>query len=382
MRIAGADRSALNDWATPGYPQREVDIVIETSVITELQQSQTALWNRKQKLSAPGTRSVSSGINPTGTKRLTIVVPLYNEQQVFEELCKRLDQTMTLLKEYSPQILFVSDGSTDNTDVLLEKQIQKDSRYSAILLARNFGHQSAVTTGIEHATGELIGVIDGDLQDPPEVFRDLIDAIEDGADVAYAVRKKRKEGLLKRTAYSAFYRILQRVSEVDIPLDSGDFCCMKRSVADAMIRLPERRRFVRGLRAWVGFKQVGVEYERHARFAGESHYSLSKLMSLAFDGLFSFTSIPVKLMQCLGFVISFVSLTTAVFYLGWFLIDRTAFPTGFATLAISIWFVAGIQLLFMGIVGEYVVRSYEETRGRPSAVVARLITHIASTGGE
>ena len=149
-----------------------------------------------------------------------------------------------------------------------------------------------------------------------------------------------------------------------------------------MIRLPERRRFVRGLRAWVGFHQVGVEYERHARFAGESHYSFSKLLSLAFDGLFSFTSIPVKLMQCLGFVISFVSLATAVFYLGWFLIDRTVFPTGFATLAISIWFVAGIQLLFMGIVGEYVVRSYEETRGRPSAVVSRMITHIASTGGD
>jgi glycosyltransferase involved in cell wall biosynthesis len=307
------------------------------------------------------------------TQTLSIVVPLYNEEDVFAELCRRLSSTAVSLVDYDVEILFVSDGSSDSTNQLIESQVNSDPRFKGILLARNFGHQAAVSTGIEYASGELVAVIDGDLQDPPEVIASLIKAINDGADVAYAVRRKRKENVLKRTAYSLFYRTLRTVSEIDIPLDTGDFCCMKRNVIDAMLKLPERTRFIRGLRAWVGFRQVGVEYEREARFAGRPQYTFRKLLGLAIDGLFSFSGLPVKVMQILGFAISMLALATATTYFVWYFIDRGAFPTGFATLAISIWFLAGIQLLFLGIVGEYVVRTFDESRRRPTAIVAEFI---------
>lgn len=308
-------------------------------------------------------------------KTLSIVVPLYNEEAVFTELCRRLAESADRLVNYEAEIVFVSDGSTDGTNELIECQVKDDARFKGVFLARNFGHQAAVSTGLEHASGDIVAVIDGDLQDPPELIATLIESIEAGADVAFAVRRKRKEGLIKRAAYSVFYRTLKTVSEIDIPLDTGDFCCMKRRVIDAMLKLPERTRFIRGLRAWVGFRQVGVEYEREARFAGQPQYTFRKLLTLATDGLFSFSSLPVKVMQVLGFAISALALGTATTYFIWYFIDRGAFPTGFATLAVSIWFLAGVQLLFLGIVGEYVVRTFDESRRRPSAIVADVIAN-------
>lgn len=221
--------------------------------------------------------------------------------------------------------------------------------------------------------GSVVAIIDGDLQDPPEAIAALVEALAGGADVAYGVRGKRKENTLKRSAYFTFYRLLRSISAIDIPLDTGDFCCMRRRVVDAMLVLPERNRFVRGLRAWVGYTQVGVEYERAARFAGAPKYTLRKLLALAYDGLFSFTSLPVRFIQIVGFSLSLLAILIAITYFVWYLIAPEQFPRGFASLIISIWFFAGVQLLCLGIVGEYVVRTCDEGRGRPVALVREVI---------
>lgn len=305
---------------------------------------------------------------------LSIVVPVYNEESVLPTLFARLSALADSL-DRPVEIILVSDGSTDGTNSQIRAQIDGDRRYQGILLARNFGHQAAVSTGLECAAGAFIAVIDGDLQDPPEVISELLDRVTGDADVAYGVRKNRKENWVKRSLYAGFYRVLRRIANIPIPLDSGDFCCMRRSVLQAMLQLPERNRFVRGLRAWVGFRQVGVSYERSARFAGETHYTLRKLLGLAADGLFGFSTLPVSLMQGLGFVISAMAALVAAVYFGWYLIDGARFPSGFATLIISMWLLGGVQLLFLGIIGEYLVRTYDESRRRPAAIVAEHLRH-------
>ena len=192
--------------------------------------------------------------------------------------------------------------------------------------------------------------------------------------MAYGVRRNRKEGLLKRAAYGIFYRSLKWVSSIDIPLDSGDFCCMRRPVVDAIVRLPERNRFIRGLRAWVGYTHVGVEYERSARYAGKPKYTLRKLLGLAYDGYFSFTSMPLRLMQFAGFVLSAMAILVAAAYVGVYFMGPSRFPRGFATLVVSIWFLAGVQLFALGILGEYIWRISDETRHRPVAPVREIVT--------
>lgn len=276
------------------------------------------------------------------------------------------------------EVIFVSDGSTDRTDEFLADIVQKDCRCRALILTRNFGHQAAVTTGLRKITADIVAVIDGDLQDPPEVIEQLVNAIDAGADVAYGVRRKRKENLLKRISYFAFYRLLKSVASIDIPLDAGDFCAMRRSIVDALNDLPERNRFVRGLRAWVGGRQVGVEYERAERFSGMPKYTMSKLFALTYDGLFSFSSVPVRFAQILGACVSLGALVATIGYITWYFLQPERFPQGFATLVISIWFLGGVQLLFMGIVGEYVFRSCDESRRRPVALIGKELTSIST----
>jgi dolichol-phosphate mannosyltransferase len=303
--------------------------------------------------------------------RLTIVVPVFNEEETLSELIHRLRGAVAQFEFQDVEFLFISDGSTDRTNEMLEDIAVQDTRFQPLLLSRNFGHQAAVSTGLENASGSVIAIIDGDLQDPPEVIGNLVAALEQGADVAFGVRIHRKENIFKRTCYSGFYRVLQRIADIDIPLDSGDFCCIRREVLDAILKLPERNRFVRGIRAWVGFKQVGVPYERESRFAGTPKYTFRKLLQLAFDGMFSFSHLPVRVMQILGFWVSLAAMSVGMFYLLWYLIDRRAFPSGFATLTISIWFLGGVQLLFLGIVGEYVIRTCDEARRRPVSIVRK-----------
>lgn len=269
--------------------------------------------------------------------------------------------------------MLVSDGSVDRSEAIIGDMVARDQRFRGIFLTRNFGHQAAISIGMSHAKGSVIAVIDGDLQDPPEAIALLVEALAQGADVAYGIRSKRKENLFKQWAYFVFYRLLRSVSAIDIPLDTGDFCCLRRPVVDAMLALPEQKRFVRGLRAWVGYRQVGVEYERAARFAGVPKYTLRKLIGLAYDGLFSFTTLPIRFIQMTGFLLSVAAITIAGGYFVWYLIAPQQFPRGFASLIISIWFFAGVQLFCLGVVGEYVLRTCEEGRGRPTALVREVI---------
>ncbi len=306
-------------------------------------------------------------------RSLSIVVPIFNEEHALPELIGRLETTLPRLTVDDAEVLFVDDGSRDRSRQIVERRVDEDPRFRGVFLTRNFGHQAAVSTGLAYARGSVVCVMDGDLQDPPEVIADLLAALDDGADVAFAVRRQRKEGWAKRAAYGLFYRFLSRVANIDIPHDAGDFCCMRRPVVDAMLSLPERNRFVRGIRAWVGFRQVGVEYERAARSLGRTKYSLRRLAGLAYDGVFSFSSLPIKLMQFVGFAISGLALLVATSYLVWYLVAPEQFPRGWATLIISIWFLGGVQMLFMGLLGEYVYRTFDESRRRPPALVARVV---------
>lgn len=309
---------------------------------------------------------------------LSIIVPVHNEEQNLRELCRQLSNTIGSLQPMCVEVLLVSDGSTDRTEPMIAEIVARDDRFKGIFLTRNFGHQAAVSVGLEHSVGAIVSIIDGDLQDPPNEIPRLMAALEEGADIAYGVRRDRKESWLKRAAYATFYRLLRTIADIEIPLDSGDFCCMRREVVDAILKLPERNRFVRGLRAWVGYRQVGVEYERSARHAGTPSFTLAKLVRLAYDGLFSFSAMPIRMMQVLGFCISFAALCVATFYVAFFLLKPSVFPRGFATITVSIWLLAGVQLFFLGILGEYVVRIFDEVRRRPTALVRQIVSNDLS----
>ena len=231
---------------------------------------------------------------------ISVVVPLFNEEGNINELHRRLDVTLRSL-ELRYEILFIDDGSRDATSALIDALRARDRNLACIHLSRNFGHQAAVSAGIDHGRGQALIVMDGDLQDPPEVLPQFVAKWREGYEVVYAVRQRRKESFLKRGAYSVFYRILNAISDLDIPVDSGDFCLMDRRVVDLLKHLPERMRFVRGLRSFVGFRQVGLAYDRAARTAGRSKYTLPRLVGLALDGLVSFSSYPLRLVTQLGF---------------------------------------------------------------------------------
>ncbi len=302
---------------------------------------------------------------------LSVVVPVYNEEETLSELRSRLMSVLDELDFEDFEVLMVSDGSTDATEAIIHDMVAADPWFVGIFLTRNFGHQAAVDAGLQSAQGSVVAVMDGDLQDPPEVIPELIDALDQGADVAYGIRRNRKEGVVKRAAYWSFYRGLKLISSTDLALDAGDFCCMRRRVVDAMNRLPESRRFLRGLRSWVGYKQVGVEYNRDRRFAGKPKYDLPRLFALAYDGVFSFSSTPIKLMQVIGFATAFLAGLIGFIYLILAFFVET--PRGFPTVIVSIWFLGGLQLLAFGILGEYVHRTFDQTRRRPEALIREVL---------
>lgn len=310
----------------------------------------------------------------TKQKKISVVIPCYNETAVLPELFRRL----TAAAEAWPhdwEIVCVDDGSKDATWPMLVGQQRKDPRWHGLSLARNFGHQTAVSAGIYHATGDAVMVIDADLQDPPEELIRFIAKWREGYEVVYAVREKRKEGPLKKICYWLFYRLMTRIASLEIPQDSGDFCLMDRRVVEVLRQMPERNRFVRGLRAWVGFRQVGLAYERQARAAGEAKYTFRKLLRLARDGIFNFSTVPLTLVSQLGFFITGLSLLGIIWVLatkifsGFF--ERIGFPQvqGFTTIIVSVLFLGGIQLLSIGVIGEYIGRIYEEVKRRPAWVI-------------
>jgi polyisoprenyl-phosphate glycosyltransferase len=304
---------------------------------------------------------------PAVAPELSVVVPLYNEEENVKELYRRLVCSLEAL-DLCFELVFVNDGSKDSTPRLLDDLQATDKRVVAIHLSRNFGHQPAVSAGLDYAAGHAVIIMDGDLQDPPEVLGEFVQRWREGAEVVYAIRKKRKENWFKRCGYFVFYRLLRAISDIDIPLDSGDFCLMDRKVVDVLQHLPERQRFVRGLRTFVGFNQVGHSYERAAREAGEPKYTFRALVRLAVDGLVSFSGYPLRLVTYFGFFSATLGMGLSV----WACVDalsNQATPRGWASTMIVVLFMGSIQLISLGIIGEYIRRIFLEIKGRPTYII-------------
>ena len=306
---------------------------------------------------------------------ISIVIPIFNEQETLPALYERLTRAGSLYgSDY--EVIFVDDGSNDQSSSLMKTYCEKDTHIKMVKLSRNFGHQAAISAGILIAKGDAVIIMDGDLQDPPEEIQKFIEKWKEGYEVVYAVRTKRKENFLKRLCYAMFYRILNAISPINIPLDSGDFCLIDKKVADVLnVDMPERIRFVRGLRAYAGFKQIGLEYERAERFAGKEKYTFRKLVKLAMDGIFDFSTLPLRLASYLGFFIAIPSFLLGMFFVLHRIFNFKVFghsPTdtpGLATVVVGIFFLGGVTLIILGIIGEYIGRIYYEVKRRPFYVI-------------
>lgn len=304
--------------------------------------------------------------------RLGITIPVLNEEAVLPELLQRVCAVLDAVPGGPHELLLVDDGSTDATRPMLAAASEADSRIRSIFLSRNFGHQAAITAGLDHVRGDLIVVMDGDLQDRPEDIPGFLAAQADGCDVVYAVRTLRKEGVLLRACYFVFYRMMTRFSHVKVPPDAGDFALMTRRVLVAMQSAPERNRYLRGLRAWAGFRQRPFPVERAERAAGSSKYSYRALIRLALDGLFAFSTTPIRVAMVLGAC----SVGAAVLYALWAVFERLFLqrsPQGFTATILIVTFLSGMNLFFMGVIGEYVGRVYEEVKARPMYVIDRIV---------
>lgn len=304
--------------------------------------------------------------------KISIIIPLFNENASFQSLVLRLNQLMERATQ-SMEVVLVDDGSQDDTSALMQQLALTDARYQCVFLARNYGHQLALTAGFATARGtEAVMVMDGDLQDPPELFFDFYGHLQQGYDVVYAVRQKRKEPFYKRCAYHLFYRLLKAVSYVDIPLDSGDFSLISRRVVDIMNKMPEESRYIRGIRAWIGFRQIGIPYERQERIAGTPKYSLRMLYRLAYNGIFNFSEFPIKFISKMGLVTVAISLIyfTVTLVKKFFYHDV---PQGFTALLFTIILFSGVQLLSLGIIGEYVLRIFFQVKNRPLFIIREKI---------
>lgn len=300
---------------------------------------------------------------------LSVIVPVYNEEAVLPAFYQRLSAAVAGLP-CEAEIVFVDDGSRDRSGAILDELASRDPRVRVIGFTRNFGHQAALCAGLDHCRGAAAVMIDADLQDPPELIREFHAAWKQGCDVVFGERQRLREGLLKRIVFHLFYRLLRSLASIDIPLDTGDFSLVDRRVIDGLKALPERTRFLRGLRSWVGYRQRGIEYVREARTLGESKYPLSKLVKLAFDGIVSFSTVPLRLALYLGSLVSLAAglLILVLVYLR--MSHRFDLP-GWTSLMVIVLFLGGIQLITVGIVGEYVARIYEEVKRRPLYLVAR-----------
>ncbi|MGA2849112.1 MAG: glycosyltransferase family 2 protein [Terracidiphilus sp.] len=309
---------------------------------------------------------------------ISVVIPAYNEEDGIAEMYNRILAAAPAWGD-SFEILIVDDGSRDRTMEICEQIAAADSRFKVVSLSRNFGHQAAVSAGLMHARGNIVTVMDADLQDPPEELLPFITKIREGWDVVYAIRTKRKENFLKRLSYTVYYRILRRLAVLDIPLDAGDFCVMRGEVVDAINQLPERNRFVRGLRSWVGFRQTGLAYERHARFAGEPKYNLSRLLKLATDGIFNFSYRPLQFIMHLGLILAALCMFGAFFVIVQYLTNWTVIgfnprdARGWTSTIFVILFLASVNLVCMGILGEYIGRLFEEVKRRPTWIVKKRV---------
>jgi polyisoprenyl-phosphate glycosyltransferase len=304
--------------------------------------------------------------------RVSVAIPVHNEESVVSELLRRVTGVLDALPGGPHEMVFVDDGSSDRTLPMLEEAAALDSRIAVISLSRNFGHQPAITAALDHTTGDVTVVMDGDLQDAPEAIPQFLAKHLEGYDVVYARRVNRKERWWLRLSYWAYYRMLARLSHIYLPLDSGDFGLMSSRVVNELRRMPERQRYVRGLRTWVGFRQTGIEVERAERHSGESKYSAWGLLKLASDGIFAFSTVPIRAALMLGVFAMGMSTLFALYALfAKLFLNRS--PQGFTALILVITFLSGVNLAFLGIIGEYVGRMYEEVKARPIYVIGKMI---------
>jgi glycosyltransferase involved in cell wall biosynthesis len=307
----------------------------------------------------------------TAPPRVSVAIPVFNEEQSLPELLDRVTSVLNRTPGGPHEVIVVDDGSTDRTFEILTAAIELDRRVVAIALSRNFGHQLALTAALDHVSGDLVVVMDGDLQDSPEAIETLLAKQREGYDVVYARRIKRKEGWLLRACYSLFYRVAARLSATPLPVDAGDFAVLTRRVVDRLKDVPEQQRYLRGLRAWVGFRQTGIPIERAERGKGRSKYDYFRLLRLALDGVLAFSVAPLRGATILGLLAVGVSMLFAL-YAVYVKIAGGSTPQGFTALIVAMTFLAGVELIVLGIVGEYVGRIYEEVKRRPHYIIDRI----------
>jgi polyisoprenyl-phosphate glycosyltransferase len=302
----------------------------------------------------------------------SIVIPIYNEEENINEMYRRLTSVMQQLDGES-ELILVDDGSKDNSLSMMRELHHLDSRVNYLSFARNFGHQIAVTAGLNFVRGRVAIVMDADLQDPPELALSMIEKWQQGYQVVYAQRTSRKkENWFKRLMAYGFYRVLRQLADVDIPADTGDFCLMDKQVVDVLNAMPERNRYIRGLRAWVGFRQTAVKFERDPRFAGEVKYTFVKSWALAVSGIVSLSKVPLRIATYLGMLSAGIALLMILLVLYWRLSDRSTPLIGFTLITIALFFLGSVQLFCIGILGEYIGRIYEEVKGRPIYTVKEI----------
>lgn len=305
--------------------------------------------------------------------RLSVAIPVFNEETNLPELYRRVRGVLNQVAGGPHEIVFVDDGSNDGTQEMLGGLAIADPCVKAVLLSRNFGHQAALSAALDQVTGDAVVLMDGDLQDTPETIPRFLQMYQRGFDVVYAVREKRKESWWLKACYAGFYRLIRQLSELDLPEGSGDFALLSRRVVDRMRAMPERHRYLRGMRHWVGYRQTGISVEREARHSGVSKYSFSGLIRLAFDGIFSFSVKPLRAAAGIGFVSIAASLIFVAYAIvAHLFLNRS--PQGFTALVTVMTLLTGIQLVFLGAIGEYVGRIYEQVKLRPMYVVDRVLT--------
>ena len=310
--------------------------------------------------------------------KVSVVIPMYYEEKVAEECYKRVRACLEKIKEYDYEIIFVNDGSKDKTMEILEEIAKEDKNVKIISFSRNFGHQAAVTAGLKYVTGDAIVIMDADLQDPPELIPDMLKLWEDGNEVIYGKRKSRKgESAFKLLTAKMFYKTLNALSDVEIPKDTGDFRLVDKKVVDTINTMPEHNKFLRGLFSWVGYKQMPFEYERKERYAGKTKYPLKKMIKLATDGIISFSRKPLKLVGLLGGISIIISIFLLIYALISFLFKLNSLSAGWTSIIVAITFFAGVQLLSIWILSEYVGRIYDDTKKRPEYIIDKKINFDA-----
>lgn len=303
--------------------------------------------------------------------QINIIIPLFNEEEVFAELIKRID-SVCHRSNLQIEIILVDDGSSDATPALMRKLSKDNQDYTSVFLSRNFGHQFALSAGLSCVNAsEAVFILDGDLQDPPELLEIFYNKITEGYDVAYAIRTERKENFIKKGLYKIFYRLLKRIAYIELPLDSGDFSMLSRRVVNQLNKMPEQSRFLRGMRSWIGYKQIGIPYKRDERSFGDSKYSTSALFKLAFNGIFNFSEYPIKIVTRIGLI----TFLMAGIYLFITLIKKYFFgsvPEGFTGVIALIILFGGAQLFAIGLIGEYVLRIFFQVKQRPLYIIDEI----------